>query len=138
MSTANVARPGSVTVVVVLTWISAILQIIVGILLLVVAAAVAPDIEINVGRGVLLTISVLVLLVGLITAAVASRLGRGGNGARMLVTILQVLQVAGAITTLIVYGTSGAGSGAIGNIVIGVIILALLWNARANSFFGAR
>ncbi len=38
-------------------------------------------------------------------------------------TVLEVLQILGAITTLSVYGSSGAGSGAIGNIAIAAVIL---------------
>lgn len=137
MSTAPVARPGSVTVVVVLTWISAVLQIVVGVLLLVVAATIGTA-EINVARGAIVAIGIFTLVIGLLTAAVASRLGRGGNGARIIVTVLEVLQILGAITTLSVYGSSGAGSGAIGNIAIAAVILALLWNNRANQFFAPR
>lgn len=137
MSAAHLARPGSVTVVVVLVWISAILQIIVGVLLLIVAATVGTS-QIEVATGVLVAVGIFTLIVGLITAAVASRLGKGGNGARIIVTVLEVLQIIGAITTLAVYGTSGAGSGSIGSIAIAVIILALLWNNRANEFFARR
>jgi len=124
-------------VVVVLTWISAILQIIVGVLLLIVAATVGTS-QISVATGVLVAVGIFTLIVGLITAAVASRLGKGGNGARLIVTVLEVLQIIGAITTLAVYGTSGAGSGSIGSIAIAVIILALLWNNRANEYFAHR
>lgn len=137
MSAAPVTRPGSVTVVVVLTWISAILQIIVGALLLIVAATIGTR-DIQVASGVIVAVGIFTLLVGLVTAAVASRLGKGGNGARIIVTVLEVLQILGAITTLSVYGSSGAGSGSIGTIAIAVIILALLWNNRANEFFARR
>ncbi|MGD9990371.1 hypothetical protein [Pseudonocardia sp.] len=137
MSAAPLTRPGSVTVVVVLVWISAILQLLVGVLLLVVAATVGTA-DIDVARGVIVAVGIFTLVIGLLTAAVASRLGKGGNGARIIVTVLEVLQIVGAITTLSVYGTTGAGSGAIGNIAIAVIILALLWNNRANEFFARR
>lgn len=137
MSAAPLARPGSVTVVVVLVWISAILQILVGVLLLVVAATIGTA-EIRVASGVIVAIAVFTLIIGLLTAAVASRLGKGGNGARIIVTVLQVLQILGGITTLSVYGTSGAGSGSFGTVAIAVIILALLWNNRANEFFARR
>ncbi|GEL26732.1 hypothetical protein PSU4_56860 [Pseudonocardia sulfidoxydans NBRC 16205] len=137
MSAAPLARPGSVTVVVVLVWISAILQIIVGVLLLIVAATVGTA-QVDVSSGVIVAVGIFTLVIGLLTAAVASRLGKGGNGARIIVTVLEVLQIVGAITTLSVYGSTGAGSGSIGNIAIAVIILALLWNNRANEFFARR
>ncbi|ODT98581.1 MAG: hypothetical protein ABS81_27565 [Pseudonocardia sp. SCN 72-86] len=137
MSAAPLARPGSVTVVVVLVWISAVLQILVGVLLLVVAATIGTA-EVKVASGVIVAIGVFTLIIGLLTAAVASSLGKGGNGARVIVTILQVLQILGGVTTLSVYGTGGTGSGSFGTIAIAVIILALLWNNRANQFFGQR
>jgi len=134
MSTSTVARPGSVTVVVVLVWISAILAIIGGLLLLLFAPA-APG---NVGRGFVVAVGVIVLLIGLLTAAVASRLAKGGNGARMIVSILEVLQIAGNIATLTTGNGASTTTQALINIVLNVVILALLWNSRANAFFAAR
>lgn len=135
MSSSYVKRPGSVTVVVVLVWISAILEIIGGVLLLVLTPALR-----NQGNATWLVfaLGILVLLIGLITAAVASRLSKGGNGARIVVTVLTVLQIIGALTTLFTVSGSTAVSQAVFTLVVDLMILALLWNNRANEFFGTR
>ena len=144
MSLPRVSRPGSVTVVVVLTWISAVLEIIAGVMLLVLAGVAKADGATDVSFGTVLLFGIVVLLIGVITAAVASRLGKGGNGARMIITVLEVLQVAGAITALITLvrsvtlDSSPVVSQSIATIIIGVLILVLLWNQRANEFFGSR
>jgi len=144
MSLPRVSRPGSVTVVVVLTWISAVLEIIAGVMLLVLAGVAKADGATDVSFGTVLLFGIVVLLIGVITAAVASRLGKGGNGARMIITVLEVLQVAGAITALITLArsvtldSSPVVSQSIATIIIGVLILVLLWNQRANEFFGSR
>lgn len=135
MSSSNVTRPASVTVVVVLTWITAVIEIIGGILLLVLAPAVRSS---GGPANVALLLGGLVLLIGLITAAVASRLARGGNGARILVTVLTVLQIVSVLTAILAVDVSGSASPGIGTLVIDVVLLALLWNRRANEFFAAR
>ena len=75
------------------------------------------------------------LILGLITAAVASRLGRGGNGARMIVSAIQVLHIAGALANVMTSGSSSATGSGVLSIVLALAILALLWNSRANAFF---
>jgi hypothetical protein len=138
MSFPAVSRPGSVTFVVVLVWISAILEIIAGVLLRVVAPLVRNEGASDVSMGVLITLGIVTLLIGLITAAVASRLGKGGNGARVIVTILEVLQIVSSIATIIAVGGSANISSSLVTIVFAVVILALLWNNRANQFFASR
>jgi hypothetical protein len=144
MSLPRVSRPGSVTVVVVLTWISAVLEILAGVMLLVLAGVAKADGASDISFGTVLLFGIVVLLIGVITAAVASRLGKGGNGARMIITVLEVLQVAGAITALITLSRSATldsspvVSQSIATIIIGVLILVLLWNQRANEFFASR
>lgn len=64
-------------------WISAILTIIGGVPLLLISP-VGPGRQ---SRGHLVGLGIIVLLIGLITAAVASRLGKGGNGARLIVSV---------------------------------------------------
>ncbi|GAA1875651.1 hypothetical protein GCM10009836_66190 [Pseudonocardia ailaonensis] len=123
-------RPGSVTVVVVLTWISAVLALLGGIALLVLGASAPNRLAVIVG--------VVYVLIGLVTGAVASRLGKGGRGARLLVTILTVLQIVGALTALTGVGATTATSSGWGSIVIGLLLLYLLWNARANAFFAGQ
>lgn len=129
-------RPASVTLVVVLTWISAVLAVLGGLLLIVVgsitggAAGLTP--------GVLGGIGVAYVILGLITGAVAARLARAGNGARLLVSVLVVLQIAGGIAAISTVGSGSTVTQALVSILVGIVILLLLWNARANAFFASR
>ena len=135
MASSGHVRPGSVTVVVVLTWISAVIAIVSGVLLLIFAPAVRVQVgNSNVSTAVII-IGVVILVIGLLTAWVATRLGKGGNGARILLTILEGLQIAGALATLSTVSGSNTVSQSVVTIIIGVVILALLWNSRANAFF---
>jgi hypothetical protein len=135
MASSGIVRPGSVTVVVVLTWISAVIAIVSGVLLLIFAPAVRVQVgNSNVSTAVII-IGVVILVIGLLTAWVATRLGKGGNGARILLTILEGLQIAGALATLSTVSGSNTVSQSVVTIIIGVVILALLWNSRANAFF---
>jgi hypothetical protein len=135
MASSGIVRPGSVTVVVVLTWISAVIAIVSGVLLLIFAPAVRVQVgNSNVSTAVIV-IGVVILVIGLLTAWVATRLGKGGNGARILLTILEGLQIAGALATLSTVSGSNTVSQSVVTIIIGVVILALLWNSRANAFF---
>jgi predicted Na+-dependent transporter len=120
---------------VVLTWISAVIAIVSGVLLLIFAPAVRVQVgNSNVSTAVII-IGVVILVIGLLTAWVATRLGKGGNGARILLTILEGLQIAGALATLSTVSGSNTVSQSVVTIIIGVVILALLWNSRANAFF---
>jgi hypothetical protein len=135
MASSGIVRPGSVTVVVVLTWISAVIAIVSGVLLLIFAPAVRVQVgNSNVSTAVII-IGVVILVICLLTAWVATRLGKGGNGARILLTILEGLQIAGALATLSTVSGSNTVSQSVVTIIIGVVILALLWNSRANAFF---
>ena len=129
--------PGSVTVVVLLVWISAILTIIGGVLLLVLAPVAQQSTGISNAGGGFVLAGIVALIIGLIIAAVASRLGKGGNGARLIVTILEALQIAGALGTLFTVRQSGVTTQAVITIVLAVVIIALLWNRAANEFFAA-
>jgi hypothetical protein len=136
MTMSPVQRPGSVTVVVVLTWISAILALIGAALLFVVAFTVeAPDRPAS--RNFLLAAGGFLLVIGLITVWVARALSKGNNFARFLVSLVQVLNILNAIWTWIQLGGNYVISAFL-SIAVAVIILALVWNRRANEFFAAR
>jgi hypothetical protein len=136
IATAPVQRPGSVTVVVVLTWISAIFALIGAAILFVVAFTVdAPDLPAS--RHLITTIAVIALIIGLVTAWIAYALSKGNDFARFLVSLVQVLNIGNQIWTWIQLGGNYVIS-AIINIAIAVIILALVWNRRASEFFASR
>jgi len=131
-------RPGTVTVVVVLTWISAVLSVLGGLALLILGGAAGGSVTgpaAGFGTTTVMVIGAVYIVIGLLMGAVASRLGQGGRGARLIVTILTVLQIVGAVAALAGAGSTTATSSGWGSILVGLVLLALLWNARANAFF---
>ena len=127
-----IGRPGGVTFVAVLTWISGLLDVIGGTILLF-QTSVAATVEQFGGASQLIASAIISILIGVIVIAVAGGLLRGSGGARLIVTILQVLSIASSIFLAIAYP-----AGAIGeyfSILFSVIVLAFLWSPRANEFF---
>ena len=125
-------RPGGVTFVAVLTGISGVLDVIGGTILLF-QTSVAATVEQFGGASQLIASAIISILIGVIVIAVAGGLLRGSGGARLIVTLLQVLSIASSIFLAIAYP-----AGAIGeyfSILFSVIVLAFLWSPRANEFF---
>lgn len=140
MAISPLPRPTSVTVVVILTWISAVLHLLIGVLLLVVAVAVgsAGSGSVRViGTGLAVTLAIVYLLIGLITAIVAVRLGQGGRGSRMILTIIEVIAIVTNVVTWIAANSNQQAVSSVLAIAFAVIILVLLWNRTANEFFEA-
>ena len=139
MSVTQITRPGSVTVVVVLTWINAILSLLIGVLLLVAAVAVgasgADAATRSIGTGLAVGLAIVYIVIGAVTAYVAVRLGQGGRGSRMLLTIIEAITIVTHLITWISNNTTGQMWSSILGIAVAAVILALLWNRRANEFF---
>jgi hypothetical protein len=140
MSVSPLPRPGSVTVVVVLTWISAILHLLLGVLLLIAGVAIGAAASGSgrvIGTGLAVTLAIVYLIIGLITAFVAVRLGRGGRGSRMLLTIIEVIAIITNVITWIAANSNQQAISSVFAIAFAVVILILLWNRTANDFFNA-
>ena len=140
MSISPLPRPGSVTIVVVLTWINAILHLLFGVLLLVAAVAfgaAATGSTRVVAPALLIVIGIVYLIIGLITAFVATRLGQGGRGSRMLLTVIEVISIVANVITWISVGTRQQGVSSALAIAVAAVILVLLWNKAASRFFEA-
>ncbi|MFK4728835.1 hypothetical protein ROT00_04040 [Agromyces mediolanus] len=128
----QVKRPGGVTLVAVLTWISGLLDIIGGTLLLF-QTSVAATAEAFGGASGLITSAIVSILIGAIVIVVANGLLRGSAVSRMVITVIEVLSIVASIFFAIAYP-----AGAIGeyfSAAIAVIVIALLWTGRANAFF---
>lgn len=108
------------TIIIVIYGISAIVMGILGLL------TVFGDL----GTGALIA-AALTILIGLVYLAVASGLWNGGRVARMLVAIFTVLGLIAGILTLV---GGNVWQGLI-QIVVTLIILFLLFNAKAKAFF---
>ena len=91
------SRPGGVTLVAVITWVTGLLQIIPGLVILFNPSAFP-------GSALL---AWLIIIVGIITVIVGASLLGGSKVARVLVTLSLMLSVAGAIVTS--HAPSGEG-----------------------------
>lgn len=123
--------PKRVIVVVVLAYISGVLDIVAGILLIL----LRYDDEVErAGDAYAITlVGAAMILIGLLTIAMASGLTRGRNSARIYVTALVSLSVLVSIIDF-VRDPSTVWSLAIGGIIAALIILAL-WAGRSAEFF---
>ncbi len=88
----QVKRPGGVTLVAVLTWISGLLDIIGGTLLLF-QTSVAATAEAFGGASGLITSAIVSILIGAIVIVVANGLLRGSAVSRMVITVIEVLSI---------------------------------------------
>ncbi|WP_396656121.1 hypothetical protein [Microbacterium sp.] len=136
MNQTTVARPANVTVAGVLLIIFAALQILMGILALVGGGAVAASMNDTNGgiAGAIAIVGGFILVVGVLNLIFAIGVLRGSNVARWIVTILQLLSIAGGIYSL-VSGGQQLWQG-LANLIIPVLILVLLWvGERTRAFF---
>ena len=111
------ARPGGVTLIAVLTWINGALGIASGVIGLLGGAG---------------TVAWIALALGVVTLAVGVGLLNGSSMARIIATIVFVLNVAAAVYLLANGGTLWS---AIGTGGLSLIALLLLYTARSNAFF---
>ena len=134
MSTSSPApRPGSVTTVIVVTWIIAAFTILAGVLFLVMSESALA--EAGISDSTATTYGIVELVLGAVIALVAIGLGSGNNFARVLVSILMVLRLGVAVWAgIALWGHGGFWSAVIAGL-LALLVLALLWNDRANAFF---
>ena len=116
-------RPGGVTLVSVLAWISGLLQLITGIL----ALFVAPGSVVSIAAWI-------AIVLGIITILVGAGLWRGSPTARVIATIVFVLNLVNAVVSLFSVQANSAWSPIVSGLlaVIGII---LLWTKAASEFF---
>ena len=137
MSEASVReRPGTVTAVVVLTYLAGVFDVIAGGVVWALAGNNSLQEASGQAKGALTTVAIVYIVLGVVTILVGFLLAQGSPVARMLVTILMVLRIAAAVYGLVVVGLSGAAESIIA-IVIAVTVIALLWNQRATAYFKA-
>lgn len=133
-TTTPVRRPASVTFLVVLVWISAILTLLVGGLFLAGADNATVVDQFNGVADAAKAAGWVLLVLGVLTALFAIGLGRGSNFLRILVTIIFVLRIAGDVWLVL---RSNYDTGAFVSIAFSVLILYLMWNSRADEFFSS-
>lgn len=136
MSTAGTpTRPGTVTAVVVITFIQAIIGIAAGIGLLLASDNLLN--EAGITKGTATTLGWTAIILGVITALVAWALNSGSNLMRMLVSVIMAVHAIFAVYTLIAIKSTSVST-AVVQLVVSIVVLALLWNHHANEYFEKR
>lgn len=126
-------RPGNVTIVAVLAWISGALDVFSGTLLLF-QTSVEATVEQFGGASQLIASALLTILIGVVVIVVGVGLLRGNSASRIVITIFEMLSIIGSVFLAIAYP-----AGAIGeyfSIAFAAIVLLLLWTRRASEYFG--
>ncbi len=130
---APTARPGSVTFVMVLTWLVAILSILGGVTLLLAGDDTLDSAGVTTSTATASGWTEVVW--GVVVALVAIGLGNGNNFSRLLVTVLMLVRIAVAVWAgMALNGTTGFWAIAVAG-GFALLVLALLWNNKANLFF---
>ncbi|MET0976984.1 MAG: hypothetical protein ABWX82_15085 [Leifsonia sp.] len=127
-----VARPGGVTFIAVLVWIQGFFDIVAGLILLF-NQNNAPLLEDFGGSGGLITSAIIYILVGIIIIVIARGLLRGSNGARVIVTVVELITLIGAIFLMIAAPSQFLS--ALITAAIALVVILLLWTGRAAAFF---
>jgi hypothetical protein len=131
-------RPPGVTLLVFLLWVQAILGIGGGIALILLRHNRSLLDHGHTSASTLLAYGIAVLVIGVITALIATSLGHGSNFARWLVGLVSVLHIAGAIFGLIRIHSSGR-FGTLADAAIALIVLYILFGGRGSrEFFTGR
>ena len=133
VNASNLRRPGGVTVVVVLTYISGILSVLGGLLIVLVSRNTSVEAQLGAGSGVLLAAGILSMIIGVVTILVARGLRHGRRTARLVVTVVMALQIITSVVALF-SGTSQTLA-VIVQILVSAVAIALLWSGAAKPFF---
>ena len=128
---ATVTRPPELTVVVVLTYISAIASIVVGVLLIL-ARYTVPESDAT-ARTVVTIAGAVVVLIGFMIVSVASGIARGDRKARVLATVLIGLAALVSLVSLVL-NPDDLWTQLIGVLINGGVIV-VLWTGRVRRFF---
>ncbi|MFD4422861.1 hypothetical protein ACFWN7_15350 [Agromyces sp. NPDC058484] len=126
------SRPVGVAIVSILAFISGVIDIITGILLI--FEANNPEVNASFGgSGGVLAASIGSMILGAIVVVLAYGLWLGREVARMIVTVLQALSLIQSLFLAVAYLGNPVGEWA--SVVVSAIILILLWTRPASAFF---
>jgi hypothetical protein len=127
MSSSRVDRPFSVTIVVAVIFIAGLLGVVAGFMRI--FGWGVDEVDRNVLAG-LITIGI-----GVVYLLVARGIAGGSGFARLLVAVVTVLNMALSVWVMVITEW-GRWLDSLILIFLGLVILALLYNARAREFFG--
>jgi hypothetical protein len=130
-----VGRPVGVTIVSVVAFISGVVDIISGILLI--FEANNPDVNAAFGgSGGVLAASIGSMILGTIVVILSFGLWIGRSVARMIITVAQALSLISSLFLAVAYLGNPVGEWA--SVLVSAIVLILLWTPSASAFFNSR
>ncbi|WP_448006037.1 DUF7144 family membrane protein [Agromyces bauzanensis] len=125
-------RPIGVAIVAVLAFVSGVIDIISGILLI--FQGDDPDVTAAFGgSGGLLAAAIGSMVLGLIVVILSFGLWLGRWISRMIVTVLQILSLIGSLFMAVAYLGNPVGEWA--SVLVSAIVLILLWTRPASAYF---
>lgn len=125
-------RPIAVAIVAVLAFVSGVIDIITGILLI--FQGDDPDVTAALGgSGGLLAAAIGSMVLGLIVVILSFGLWLGRWISRMIVTVLQVLSLIGSLFMAVAYLGEPVGEWA--SVLVSAVVLILLWTRPASAWF---
>ena len=127
---AGVRRPAAVTVVGALVWVNAALDLVAGSFLLIGATIGGDDQATRTTWAIMGSVS---LLVGALAAVIAFGLMRGNPVARIAITAIELVSIAGSVSAAIANPSSATNE--IVSALIAVAIILLLWSGESTRFF---
>ena len=130
------ARPTSVTVAVVLTWIAAVTDVVGSVALFLLAGDAAVTGAIAASRAEIQFFALLSLVIGVLVVLVALGLQTRGRWALMAITVVMLVRVGVGVYSLLRFGPHHL-TGAVLTIVVALLVLALLWNRASRRYFRA-
>ena len=129
-------RPATLVAALALTAATGLVNILVGgAVLILVLVGVLPNSP-GLPTATLVAIGGAYLVLGALTVAGAYGLLSRRPGSRSFVTIIMMLRILVASISLGVIGTWSAAGSVVG-IVVALVVVALLWDSRANAYFHA-
>jgi hypothetical protein len=128
------ARPTSVTVAVVLTWIAAVTDVAGSLALFLLAGDEAVTGALDATGAEIQFFALLSLVIGVVVLLVALGLQTRGRWALVAVTVVMLLRVGVGVYSLVRFGSYHL-TGAVLTIVLAVLVLVLLWNRDARGWF---
>jgi len=126
-------RPPVVTLIVVLTYISAFISILSGIII--VLSRYFPELNSDVTRSFVTIAGAVVILFGCLVISVASGLARGDRAGYIILTVILVLTVAISMLSAVI--TPGERWDSLASVAISGTILAILWTKHVRRYFYA-